>query len=195
MSYPLAIFRSNRGLFIFGLLMAAASFATVTYGIVAPCPAASQNAVGEKGKSVAASGQLFGGGTFSTTKWKGKVIVVDFWATWCPYCRTEEPSLEQIYSKYHHKGLEIIGVPIQSTAIALRSYLRKHPKALWPQIFDTIPGGNAILANRFGVSAFPAQFILDRHGKVAFSMVGSDPTKLKAQMRKLAADVRRLLNK
>lgn len=147
-----------------------------------------------QGKPVVIEGSLLNGGHLNTAKWKGKVVVIDFWATWCPWCRAEMPSMEKMYSKYHSHGLEIVGVPLSDTAAAVRSYLKSNPKVAWPEIFDK-GLGNAALARKMGVSAFPAQCVIDRQGIWRYTVVGAAHNQLGVDMQKLIAVVRKVLNK
>ena len=147
-----------------------------------------------QGKSVAITGALLNGGHLNTAKWKGKVVVIDFWATWCPWCRAEMPGIEKLYRKYHSQGLEIVGVPLSDTTAAVKPYLKANPKAAWPEIFDK-GAGNAALAQKLGVSAFPAQCVIDRRGILKYTIVGSSSKQLAADVRKLDADVRKLIQK
>ena len=147
-----------------------------------------------QGKRVVITGALLSGGHLSTAKWKGKVVVIDFWATWCPWCRVEMPSIEKLYHRYRSQGLEIVGVPLSDTAPAVRSYLNAHSKAAWPEIFDE-GAGNAALAQKLGVSAFPSQCVVDRRGVLKYVIVGPSSRQLGADVRKLAADVRTLIQR
>ncbi len=147
-----------------------------------------------QGKPVVISGALLNGGHLNTATWKGKVVVIDFWATWCPWCRAEMPGIEKLYRKYHSRGLEIVGVPLSDTAAAVKPYLKANPKAAWPEIFDK-GAGNAALAQKLGVSAFPAQCVIDRRGILKYTIVGSSYKQLGADVRKLDAAVRKLIQK
>lgn len=140
-----------------------------------------------KGSALVLNGQLLGGGQLNTSKWKGKVIVVDFWGTWCPWCLKEAPYIAKLYGTYHRHGLEVVGVPVLSTAAAVQSYRKAHPKESWPQIFNHNPG-NGALAQKLGISGFPTEFVIDRHGVLRYIIVGYSP-------RRLAADVQKLLAK
>ncbi len=143
------------------------------------------NTAGGKGHSLVLTGQLLGGGRLNTSKWKGKVIVVDFWGTWCPWCLKEAPYISKLYSKYHRHGLEVVGVPVQSTASSVVRYQKAHKKESWPQIFNQNPG-NSALARKLGITGFPTEFVIDRHGVLRHIIVGYSP-------RLLAADVQKLL--
>ncbi len=137
-----------------------------------------------KGSALVLHGQLLGGGKLNTSKWKGKVIVVDFWGTWCPWCLKEAPYISKLYSKYHRHGLEVVGVPVLSTAASVQSYRKAHPKESWPQIFNRNPG-NGALAQKLGIRGFPTQFVIDQHGVLRHIIVGYAPQVLAADVRKL----------
>jgi len=68
------------------------------------------------GEPVKVSGKTVDGKPFDISEYKGKVVIVDFWATWCGPCLAELPNLKKIYQKYHDRGLEIVGVISTMTA-------------------------------------------------------------------------------
>ena len=74
-----------------------------------PAQSAEPSSVAGRGKPVVLHGRLLGGGHLNTARWKGKVIVVDFWGTWCPWCLKLAPYIEKLYGKYHQQGLEASG--------------------------------------------------------------------------------------
>ncbi len=145
------------------------------------------NATVSKGKPVVVRARLLGGGHLSTAGWKGKVVVLDFWGPWCPLCMKEAPCIQTIYQKYHSRGLEVLGVPIRTTAAVVRAYLKSHPEAAWPQIFDG-RSGNSILAHKFGVIGFPTEFVIGRQGIVRHIVAGYAPARLLADVRKVLGD-------
>jgi thiol-disulfide isomerase/thioredoxin len=109
-------------------------------------------------------GDLLNGQKFSTADWKGKVILVDFWATWCPPCRAELPALKKFYAEHHPKGLEVLGISSDREAADLRRFLEENPDMPWPQLFDAKAGGWHPLAEKFGIRGIPTVFIIDRQG-------------------------------
>ena len=137
-------------------------------------------------RPIVIQGQLLGGGNFSTAKWKGKVIIVDFWGTWCPWCVREAPHLAKLYAKYHQHGLEILGVPLNDTTAAVRRYRKAHPQEAWPQLQD-IHHHNEAIAQRLGIQGLPTELVIDRQGRVKHALVGYSP-------RQLVADVQKLLS-
>ena len=142
-----------------------------------------------KNKPMVIDGTQVDGKPFNSTQWKGKVVLVDFWATWCGPCRASLPHVESLYQKYHAKGLDIVSVSNDNSEKALKAYLKAHPKMAWPQLFDAQHPGWSPLAADFGISGIPTQFVIDRQGVLRHIVVGYSPN-LAA---KLTADIQPLL--
>lgn len=96
---------------------------------------------------------------------KGKVVLIDFWATWCPPCVAELPNVKKAYQKYHDKGFEIIGISLDEKKAALQSFIDKN-QVTWPQYFDGKGWENEI-STRFGVQSIPAMWLIGKDGKIA----------------------------
>lgn len=94
--------------------------------------------------------------------YKGKVVLLDFWATWCEPCIAEMPNLLKVYKKYHNKGFEIIGVSLDNSKRRLKSYLEKN-NIPWVQVFDG-KGWRSPLVELYKVQEIPAPFLIDREG-------------------------------
>jgi thiol-disulfide isomerase/thioredoxin len=104
------------------------------------------------------------GKPLSVAGYKGKVVLVDFWATWCGPCRMEMPNVQNAYQKYHDKGFEIIGVSLDSDQQKLLDYIKENNMP-WPQFFDG-QGWSNKLAVKYGIQAIPMNFLLDGNGKI-----------------------------
>jgi thiol-disulfide isomerase/thioredoxin len=106
------------------------------------------------------------GTTVSMKGLKGKVVVVDFWATWCGPCVAEMPTLKQIYAQYHDKGVEFIGVSLDDSKEdgGLESLTKfvKQKDIAWPQFYE----GAKDFATSWGVTQIPTMFLVDKEGKL-----------------------------
>ncbi len=106
------------------------------------------------------------GKPFLLDEYKGKVLMMDFWATWCGPCVAEIPNVVKAYQDYNGKGFEIVGISLDQgmTADALRTWC-SDKKMPWRQIYDG-KGWEASLAKTFNIRAIPSMLIIDREGKV-----------------------------
>jgi thiol-disulfide isomerase/thioredoxin len=96
--------------------------------------------------------------------YKGKVVLVDFWATWCGPCVGELPNVLAAYEKHHAAGFEIVGVSLDSDKAKLENFIESK-KMPWQQFFDGKGWGNK-LAGKYGVNSIPATYLLDGEGKI-----------------------------
>jgi thiol-disulfide isomerase/thioredoxin len=117
-------------------------------------------------KPLVLKGMALDGKEFSSDAWKGKVVLVDFWATWCGPCRAELPRVKKIYKDYHEKGLELLGVSCDQSREALDKYLKENPEMAWPQLFEKDQQGWHKLATEYGVQGIPTMFLIDKKGVV-----------------------------
>jgi thiol-disulfide isomerase/thioredoxin len=102
------------------------------------------------------------GKPLSLADYKGKVVLIDFWATWCPPCRAEIPNVVATYKKYHSQGFDIIGVSLDQNRLKLVNFT-KDKGMTWPQFFDG-QGWENELAVKYGIEAIPATYLLDGNG-------------------------------
>jgi peroxiredoxin len=104
------------------------------------------------------------GKALAPSNYKGKVLLIDFWATWCGPCVSELPNVIKTYEKYHDKGFEIVGISLDQSETRLQSFL-KEKNMTWPQYFDGARWENK-LAQKYGIEGIPATFLLDGDGKI-----------------------------
>jgi peroxiredoxin len=93
---------------------------------------------------------------------RGKVVLLDFWATWCPPCIKEVPQIKAAYEKWHDRGFEVIGISLDDKKEDLLSFLNRN-KIEWPQYFD---GSENRIAKRFGIEEIPTMWLIDKQGKL-----------------------------
>ncbi|MDR0988698.1 MAG: AhpC/TSA family protein [Prevotellaceae bacterium] len=95
---------------------------------------------------------------------KGKVVLIDFWASWCPPCRREMPNLVQLYAQYKNKGFEIVGVSLDHSAEAWKNGIEKL-NITWPQMSD-LKYWKSQGAALYGVNSIPHTVLLDGNGVI-----------------------------
>jgi peroxiredoxin len=95
-------------------------------------------------------------------KLRGKVVLVDFWATWCAPCVAELPNVKAAYEKLHEKGFEIVGISLDSSREKLDAFVKKEQMP-WPQYFDGKGWENAI-SSSFNIHSIPAMWLVDKRG-------------------------------
>jgi thiol-disulfide isomerase/thioredoxin len=120
-----------------------------------------------EGQPMVITGTTVDGKPFSTADWKGKVVLVDFWATWCGPCIAELPRVKKVYADFHDKGLEILGVSNDMDGEKLKAYVGQNPDMPWPQLFDAgaaARGDWHPVTTGFGIEGIPTMFLIDKKG-------------------------------
>jgi len=102
------------------------------------------------------------GSQIDLEKLRGKVVLLDFWATWCGPCVQEAPKVVAIYNKLHDKGFEIVGISLDQNKESVVRFTKKLGMT-WPQYFDE----DKTVSSRFGIEAIPTMWLIDKEGHVA----------------------------
>ena len=99
---------------------------------------------------------------------KGKVVLLDFWATWCPPCRAEIPHFKELYTQYKGKGLEVIGLALDEQGeSAVRPFAQQNG------INYPLAAGTQALAQAYGgILGIPTTFLIDKQGRIAKKFIG-----------------------
>jgi peroxiredoxin len=108
------------------------------------------------------------GGQFQLSAYRGKIVLLDFWATWCDPCREEIPHLVELQSKYRDRGLEIVGVSMDDGPEPVRDYYQRF-KMNYPVVM-----GNAKIGELYGgVLGLPIAFVIGRDGRIQSKHLGA----------------------
>ncbi len=134
------------------------------------------------GNTMEIKGKLIDGKEFDLKDLKGKVVLVDFWATWCGPCVQEIPHVKDLYQKYNKRGFEVVGISLDNTEDAVRKFNEKE-KLPWGSIFNDSQKRGESLADYYGVISIPLAILVDREGRVvSLNARGPELTRLLEKM-------------
>lgn len=120
------------------------------------------------GQAPEVKGTTLDGKPFDLASLKGKVVLIDFWATWCGPCRAELPNVIKNYEQYHKAGFEVVGISLDDKKDALDAFFKDQPLP-WTTLFnpdEATRGFDDPIAAKFFVNAIPATYLIDRTGKL-----------------------------
>jgi len=121
----------------------------------------------------------------SLSSLKGNVVLINFWATWCPPCRAEMSSLNNLYKEYRNKGLSVIAVSTDRSISSVRDFLSNKRVEL-PVLMDS----DSKVSRRFKVFSLPTSFLLDKNGVIVQKFLGEeewDSPEMKKKIKDLLA--------
>ncbi|MBC8389595.1 MAG: TlpA family protein disulfide reductase [Actinobacteria bacterium] len=105
------------------------------------------------------------GNEISLSDFNGKILILNFWATWCPPCREEIPNFVEVYNEYESKDVQFIGVSNEDIS-TLKSFVEDYDIS-YPILID-----DANIMGKWGISAIPTTFVFDKNGQIIFKNVG-----------------------
>ena len=122
--------------------------------------------VGDRKKAGDFSGTLLNGGTFHLSQTAGKVVVINYWATWCGPCTTETPQFDTVYRAYKSKGVDFVGIDTKDSPESHGRAFVKDNDISYPMVYDE-QGETAVRLGKIPALALPFTVLLDRKGRVA----------------------------
>lgn len=111
--------------------------------------------------------QLFEARPLNLSELRGKVVMVDFWASWCPPCRQEAPVLAKVYREYRGRNVEFVGVSIWDSEEGAREYIRRYG-ITYPNGLDE----KGAIAIDYGITGIPEKYFIDRDGVLLKKLIG-----------------------
>jgi cytochrome c biogenesis protein CcmG, thiol:disulfide interchange protein DsbE len=148
------------------LVAACALLALLAYGVLAQRPARGLDAALAAGKRPAAPElvlpRLDGGRRVSLRSWRGSVVVLNYWASWCTPCRDESPLLARWQRRIAARGATVVGVDVLDVTADAHAFVRRY-RLDYPMLRDA--DGDS--QRRFGVTGYPETLVIDKQGRVA----------------------------
>ena len=117
------------------------------------------------GKPVKVFGETLNGEKFQWEEYRGKIVLIDFWGSWCGPCLGQMPVLKELYAAYHERGFEVVGVTVDENRGRLELYLEMSPVP-WTILHERNRGRTHPVADYYSISQYPTMWLVDRQGKV-----------------------------
>ena len=127
-----------------------------------------ETAVEVEGPMPSIDRQALKGSRVTPERFRGRVAVVNFWASWCGPCRLEQPGLERLSQELEDQGVQFVGVNFQDDRAAALAYLEE-----FEVTYQSVADREGILAHRFGVPYLPATVLIDARGEMRYRLVGA----------------------
>ena len=108
------------------------------------------------------------GKTVRLSDYRGKVVLLNFWATWCPPCREEMPSMERLYEKLRARNFELLAVNVETDDKPVLAFLEDHPHS-----FPVLRDNRGMLQDMYNVHRFPETFIINTQGIIVDKIIGA----------------------
>lgn len=111
--------------------------------------------------------QLTDGRSLASQQLKGKVVLVNFWATWCPYCRKEKPAIDSFWQSYQMRGFEVVAISVDDPPTKIAAWMQDKGYR-----FMAAPTNASVTATFGNVSSVPTSFIVDTDGNIRHKIAG-----------------------
>ena len=110
--------------------------------------------------------------SYTLSKMAGKVVLINFWATWCGPCRMEIPEFNELQKNYHEKGLEILGISVSDNKKQLKNFTKSF-SVDYPLLYGSAKEMNKIMRDYDGVYAVPSSFLIGKNGNIIWKYPGA----------------------
>lgn len=120
------------------------------------------------GQPIEVEGQLLSGSPVDWPEYRGKVVLIDYWATWCGLCHMDLPTIQAMHERYGDQGFEVLGVSLDDDPEAVQAFLAKH-EVPWPTLVghdEQTRGWNHPMVHKYGIHNLPRAILIDRSGHV-----------------------------
>ena len=107
------------------------------------------------------------GGKLKLSSFRGSVVYLNFWATWCPPCRAEMPSMERLYTRLKDKGLEIVAVDLQESKDQVQKFVKENKLT-----FTVLLDSSGTVGSAYGAQSIPTTYLVDRRGMILGRSIG-----------------------